>query len=407
MSGARRHGVALRVHYLAAFASFGAYLPYFPRWLEARGVRGAAMSAACSLLPAMGVVAPPVFGLVGDALELRGALLAVACAGAGLPFLVVGAVELGHGRLGVPALFALVAAFALFRAPMTMLADVVATDRARDHGDAYGRMRLFGSLGFLASAIVVGRAVDVTSGAALPLVLGGTSIAAFAAALALPMRASLVDDAARVAAPGPLAPALRTLFVDRRFVVFLVVTFLAQVAHASYDLCATLHIRDLGADGALTGIYWATGVVAEVLLMWFAEPLFARATPRALLAVGVAGAAPAMAPPLSRLESLSAVIALQPMHALSFALVWLSSLAIIKDECAPRVSSTAQGAFTAALALRLRRRHVRLGPALRVARRPPHVPSRLPPSRPSPPSSPWQRSAAIPLGPRAEARCAR
>lgn len=349
-ASARRHGVALRIHYLAAFASFGAYLPYFPRWLEARGVRGAAMSAACALLPALGVVAPPVFGLVGDALGLRGALLAVACAGAGVPFLVIGAVELGQGHLAAPALFALIAAFALFRAPMTMLADVVATDRARAHGDAYGRTRLFGSIGFLASAIVVGRAVDVTSGAALPLVLGGTSIAALLAALALPMRGPSARSHEHDAAEIPLGAAVRALLLDRRFAVFLAVTLLAQIGHASYDLCASLHLRDLGASGTETGVYWAIGVAAEVLLMFFAERLFARASPRTLLAIGVAGAAVRWLV-LSRVERLSVALALQPLHALSFALVWLASLAIIKDECAPRVASTAQGAFTAALAV--------------------------------------------------------
>ena len=65
----------LRVYYFASFAALGAYAPFFPRWLEARGVEGLSMGVVTGLLPAMGVLGPPAIGLVADALGLRGSIL--------------------------------------------------------------------------------------------------------------------------------------------------------------------------------------------------------------------------------------------------------------------------------------------------------------------------------------------
>src|SRR5262245_29289555 len=97
----------LRVYYFASFAAFGAYLPFFPRWLEARGVEGLSMGIVAGLLPAMGVLAPPAFGLLSDGLGMRGRLLRVACLGACLS---MGALAAGAyaSALSFPAVFAAV-----------------------------------------------------------------------------------------------------------------------------------------------------------------------------------------------------------------------------------------------------------------------------------------------------------
>jgi PPP family 3-phenylpropionic acid transporter len=134
-----KDALPLPLYYAATFAAFGAYLPYFPAWLEGRGVRGVAMSATFSLLPLFGVVGPPLFGLLADALALRGWVLRVACLGAALPMLAVAALEANDVALGLAPLLGLVALYAFFRSPMIMMADVVNLERVRDHGATTAR----------------------------------------------------------------------------------------------------------------------------------------------------------------------------------------------------------------------------------------------------------------------------
>src|SRR5690606_23409214 len=143
----RSIAVPLGLYYVASFAAFGFYLPYMPAWLEARGFIGPRMSALAMLLPAMSIVMPPVFGMIADAFALRGGLLRLACGGAGLAFTLLALAAGTFEPLPFGITFACFVVFAGFRAAMNGLADVLALE----HATHYGRLRLWGSVGFLGS----------------------------------------------------------------------------------------------------------------------------------------------------------------------------------------------------------------------------------------------------------------
>jgi PPP family 3-phenylpropionic acid transporter len=330
----------LRIYYAACFLALGVYLPFFPRWLEARGVHGAAMGVVSASLPAMGLVGPPLFGILSDRLGLRGALLRVACVGAFVCMGALGAtMALGH-PLGFAGIFAAVLAFAFFRSPMISLADVITLELA-GAGSGYARTRLWGSIGFLVAAVAAGRYLDPTAPAALPLAIAAPLFAALLAAWTLPAKS--------LAPTLPAASAVSTLLARTDLRLFFGASFLAQIAHSSYDLCFTLHLRDLGASDGLVGISWATGVLSEVAIMAGSAWIFRRFTPPWLLFAAFVGAALRWAL-IASVASIPALLALQPLHALSFGLMWLASLAYVK-ESAPRAAlATAQGLFSAALA---------------------------------------------------------
>ena len=333
---------SLRLYYLAAFAALGAYAPFFPSWLEARGVHGLAMGAVAALLPALGVLGPPAVGIIADALGVRGSLLRIASAGAAAS---IGALAV-LAALGVPLTFTVVLVvmlfYAAFRSPMVMLADVVALERVRAAGTTYGKVRLFGSLGFLLAALVVGRVLDPRAPAALPAVIAALLVLTTAAAWTLPAK----PDPRRL----PVAREARALLAAPDFRAFLAISFLAQVAHSGHDLCLSLHLRDRGADDATLGAAWAIGVAVEVGLMFFAEPLVARFTAPRLLVVALLGAASRWAL-IAAVTPLGALLSLQPLHAISFALWWLASLAYVKSRAPAQALATAQGLFSATTAL--------------------------------------------------------
>lgn len=334
--------VSLRLYYFTSFAALGAYAPFFPRWLEAHGATGVGMGAVSALVPALGILGPPIVGLFADALGMRGSVLRVACAGACLSIAALAIAAGMSPSLSFGVLFAAVFAYAAFRSPMVMLADVVALERTRASGTTYGKVRLWGSIGFLVAAIGVGRAVDARGSAALPAVIAALLAMTAAAAWTLP---------ARPAAPRlPVVPEARALLAAPDFATFLVVSLLSQIAHAAYDLCFSLHLRDLGAGGDLVGVAWAAGVVFEIALMIVAESLLARFSAPALLVVALFGAAARWAL-IAMVGSIPLLLAFQPLHALSFALWWIASLAYVKARAPAHALATAQGLFSAAVAM--------------------------------------------------------
>jgi PPP family 3-phenylpropionic acid transporter len=332
----------LRLFYFACFASLGLYLPFLPPWLEARGVTGFALGAVLANIPALGLVAPPLFGLLADAFGLRGHLLRIACGGAALAILALALTPLATGRaLGFPGLFAAVLAFAFFRAPVIPMVDVIALEEVKSGSATYPRIRIWGSLGFLFTAVTAGRFIDPTHASALPLAIAAVLAVLFATSFGLPARAS--------SPPIPLQGHFRALLQDGGFVAFLAGSFLSQAAHSSYDICYSLHLRDLGLSGATTGFAWGIGVIAELFVMAFSAPLFERFRPPTLLAAAFAGASIRWILVASITTELG-LFAVQLLHACSFALMWLASVAFVKERVPGPVIATGQGLFTASIA---------------------------------------------------------
>ena len=327
---------ALRLYYIATFGALGAYLPYFPAWLTLQGFGGLQMSAITALLPGMSIVAPLLFGLLADSFGLRSSLLRLASAGACAAFIAIVALSAG-GPPGFAALFASVLVFALFRSPMILLADVVALEQAPD----YGRLRLWGSLGFLAMALLAGNWLDGAASVGIPGTIALCLLAAFLCAVGLPK-----------GPPVPARPAwthAKRLLESSDFALFLLASFLWLAAHTGYDLCITLHLRDLGASGRVVGVAWAIATGVEVAWMAVSARGLKTLAPEYLFAIGVAAAALRWLL-LGSITQVWWLLMLQPLHALSFGVVWIAAVTHLKRR-SHEALATAQGLFGSALSL--------------------------------------------------------
>lgn len=330
---ASRSRGAVGTFYLLSFGALGIYSPYFPLWLEAHGFTGVTMSAIAALTPAMSFIGPPLAGAWSDAHGARGNLLTRVCAVAAASMLALSAAEAAGLSQSFLIVFAAVLFYAACRSPVIMLADRIALER----GGHYGRRRVWGSIGFLLAAAGFGRWFPADSWRWIPLVLASTMGAAALASLRLP-RTTPRADAAK--------PPARKLHAQPRFVAFLVCSALFSASHASIDLCASLFFRDLGATGAEIGLLWATGVIAEILLMTSARGALAVRSETLLVLAYGGGALRWLL--TSQLPAPGWAFVTQPLHAISFALVWLTSLEHVCRTSSPETFGTAQGLFMAA-----------------------------------------------------------
>jgi PPP family 3-phenylpropionic acid transporter len=329
---------ALRVYYFASFAALGTFLPFFPAWLEARGVTGVRMGAVFTVRSIMGVVAPLVFGLLADVFGWRGSLVRI---GTLCSMLAMGVVALASGvgiELGFWALFTVLLVYAFFRVPMMLLADVSALEES----SSYGRKRLWGSIGFLTLALLVGWLVDPSELAPLPIAVTLVLLPALLASFALPRGGGRPSR--------PVYRDARRLAGSREYRWFLVTVVAWTASHAGYNLIISLHLRDLGASTAMIGVAWAIATLAEVGLMAVSSSLVGRFGAPALLVAGMAVMAVRWLL-IGSVGSLPALLALQPLHAISFALIWVSSLAFVKESAPAHVLATGQGLFSTAVAV--------------------------------------------------------
>jgi len=335
-----RRLAALCVYYLVVFAVGGVFLPYFPRWLEAQGMHGSRLGLISAAAPAMSVVAPIAIGVLADVFGVRGWLLQVAWGGALVTLLALTGFELLHVPLGFGALMLFALVLALFRSPTTFIADVLALEHTVGEKTSYGRLRLWGSLGFMAAVVAVPRIMDSTDALAFPLTMSVMTFGALLAALALPRRSALpARQVSRSSEP---------LWADRGVRYFLITAFVSQCGHSAYDLCFTIHLFALGISPTNVGTAWAIGTGAEVLMMAYGVPLFRAFSPASVLALGLVGASVRWIL-IAATKSPVALLCLQPLHAVSFGVVWLSMVGYTSRRFPSRSLATAQGALSTCL----------------------------------------------------------
>lgn len=338
-----RRTLPLRAYYVASFAVGGVYMPFFPQWLASRGMHGAGLGLIVAAWPGMGIVAPTALGVVADALQLRRGLLQIACGGALVAFGALTAAAARGLPLGFSQLLLAAVAIALFRSPMVMMMDVVAIEHAPRVGTTYGRLRLWGSVGFMAAVSLAGPFVDPKiHPLALPWICTGLVAAAFLCSLALPRHAELPrrDGGHRVL----------LLATAPDFLLFLAVMFLGQCGHAAYDMCFSMHLRSMGVSQASVGVAWAIGVAAEVILMAASARIF-RNYPASALLVLALGAAALRWMAIAAAHSTLVLFALQPLHALSYGLMWLAGVSYTSHRFPTDRSATAQGLLVTATGL--------------------------------------------------------
>gem|GEM_PF-691005 len=328
----------LRLYYFTSYASMGVFLPFISPWLLAYGMSGLHLSVVSATRPIAGVLAPLFFGWLADRFRLRGSLLQWACIASAVPFAAISLFQSIGYRVGPVAAFVTVAAFACVRVPMLTVADVTALEGGRD----FGSLRLWGSMGFLVAALGFGALVKAPGSVAFSLVISLSLLGSLAFARRLPQRAQPLSVS--------VSGGIHDYLFRRHHVVVLLIWILWSASHVAYDMCISLYVHDLGGNPEDISLAWGIGTLAEVIMMGFCGPLLRKATHSALTFVGLSLMTLRWAI-LSEVHSLSSLLILQPLHAVSFALLWMTWLDYVKQQAPASLLGRAQGLLSTAVSL--------------------------------------------------------
>lgn len=339
-ASASRTDSSLPGFYFVAYGALGAFLPYFPPWLENHGFVGLRMSLIMALVPALAALVPPIVGHWADTRGARGNLLMALAAVAGVGMLALSALDALGAAESFPLVLLAFLPFVCCRPAVIMMADRIALEG----GGNYGTRRLWGSLGFLAVALATGHYVTADNQSQIPLVVGALLSLSALVAWRLPRSVNIPAAESKtlkkVDTPLGREPALK----NPRFLVFLLITALFQIANISYQLCGTLFFRDLGASGTQTGLLWGVGVVAEVGVMLGAKGLMERYRPETLLTAAMLTGVLRWGV-TSVLTSPGPAFVTQALHGITFGLTLLCSLAFVKQVAPTRHLGKYQGLF--------------------------------------------------------------
>jgi PPP family 3-phenylpropionic acid transporter len=321
----------LAVFYGVAFLVIGILQPFWPVWLAARGLDATAIGLTLAISIGVKVFSTPLAAHVADRTGHRRLLivaLLAACLGA---FALFG---VAHGLLAILAISALY--YALWP-PVISLAESLTMLAAERHGLEYGRVRLWGSCGFIVAALGAGWVLKHASADAVYLLVLAATALSLLAAFVLPDLKGEQSRSSRL-------PVLEALG-DRAFVRCLAACGLIQGSHAVYYAFGALHWKSIGYSEAVIGALWAGGVIAEIMLFAVVRGASARLKPAMLILLAGLGCG-ARWLILGVTEALPWLVLAQALHALSFGCAHLGAMHYIGRHVPPAVSATAQSLYS-------------------------------------------------------------
>ncbi len=240
------------------FAHIGFFNPYLPLWLKDMGLSLVAISVLVSLQSASRLIAPYAWGWLSDRTGRRSWLLRYG-ATASLVFASGLWIDGGFAWLFVVLLLLFCHTSSMMPMSEALLTQLVSRDGSFDTR-RYGRVRVFGSVGFLVTVIVAGWWFERFGMNQFPLITLITIGAVAWSAWRLP---SVREPASDPQTQPSVLPLLRR----RPIQLFFVSAFFHVLTHISVYVFFSLYLDELGYSKTTIGLMWALSVLVEIA--WF------------------------------------------------------------------------------------------------------------------------------------------
>jgi PPP family 3-phenylpropionic acid transporter len=261
------HG-RLAVWYFWYFAFIGAFLPYFALYLQSIGMSAGRIAVLMSLGQFMRLVAPLLWSWLADSGGRRVRIVVASTAAALASFSIVFLTEDFVGLLlGMAVLH-------FFWSASLPLVEALTLGHLAANPERYGRVRLWGSIGFIVTVMGVGLLLDLAPIRSQLWVSWALLLGTLLSALTL---TEVKGHAEQVS--GPIIEVLR-----QRKVLFLLGAGLFMTAsHGALYVFYSIHLVAQGYGKTLVGALWTLGVVAEIVVFLLMPRISLRVSMRAIL----------------------------------------------------------------------------------------------------------------------------
>ncbi len=272
----RRGEAPFAAGYLAYYMAFGVFMPYWSAHLAHLGWTAASIGIVLAVFNTVRIVSPLVGGWLLDVAGERKRVLVIGATLACLSAVWAGAARSSLG-IGVS-----IAVYSLAFTSILPAYDAVVLDRLGADRSHYGRLRLWGSMGFVVMVLGVGALIERYGDGVIPWALVGGHVLAVCVFLTLPHVGG--HRGPRQAAGGGFLHALS----DTPTRLLLLIAFLQIAGFGAFNGFYTIFLRHYGYSERWISFFWSLGVLSEIVMFWLSPRILARVSMGRLLAWSVA-----------------------------------------------------------------------------------------------------------------------
>jgi MFS transporter, PPP family, 3-phenylpropionic acid transporter len=322
----------INLSYFLFFSVLGCFLPYFALYCRSIGFSGREIGLLFAILPFVKSFGPIIWGIVADRTGARKKIFIIAA---------LASVAFFTGFLlttSFTAMAFLIAFYGSSRSALIPMIEATTWEYIGTQGGEYGKIRVWGSFGFIMSAFICGNLAHYFGIRSLLYVILILSWALAALAFKVPEQKKLSQ---------PFHKSDFIAFLKRpEILVFLLICILMRVSHGAFNGFFSIHLSDLGYSYRLIAVMWPIGVGAEVLLMWNYQKLFKNVSPTRVMALSTFAAAlrwiliATVAHPFWMALS-------QMLHALTFAGFHIAAITYVNAHFPKTARTASQGLYSA------------------------------------------------------------
>lgn len=317
--------------YFLYYAGAAALIPFLAIHYKSLGFSGGQIGILSAVIPLVSLFSGPLWGWLADASRRHQQALILAMMGA-IGFAILLAIPHSFYILLVMLML-----FAFFSAPIMPLVDNATLAALGDQKDHYGRIRLWGAIGWGVAAPVIGY---LTESAGLRWAFGGYVL--------LMGLGVLVASQLSIRSPHInvlVSQEIRAVLQDPRWRIFLIVAFVGGILLSAIGSFLFIYLQDIGAHKTLLGFTLTVATLSELPVLYFSSVFLKRWGMLNLMIVALFFfAIRALAYSFISLPWMA--LPIQLLHGLTFSLMWVAGIAYA-DRIAPQgMSATAQGLFS-------------------------------------------------------------
>jgi MFS transporter, PPP family, 3-phenylpropionic acid transporter len=301
--------------YFFYFAYLGAFAPFFSLYLKSLDISPVEIGVLMSLPQLSRIVAPHVWGWLADRSTGRLRVARLAGVAGTLSFLGV------FAGSGFALLFTVLLTMTFFWSAALPLVEATTLSHLGEHTARYGRIRVWGSIGFIVAVVAIGYVLDWVPVRVLLWII----VALMAGMLAFCWQIPEATVPPHATDRQPIWDIVKKPEV----IALITACALMAAAHGPYYTFYTIHVVNHGYSKALTGWLWALGVICEIGIFIWMPHLYRAFTLRRILIASFALAIVRFLIIGWAVDSVPLLLFAQTLHAATFGSFHAAAIGVI------------------------------------------------------------------------------
>ncbi len=318
--------------YFWYFAAIGTLIPFTGLFLQERGCTPAQIGAIGGIMALTRIVSPYLWGQYADRDGRRMAAIRITL---GFGLLAFAALQITPAFAPLAFCFFL---YGMFNNGTMSQFEAVTFNHLGANADRYGRIRLWGSVGFVVAVLAMGPVFERLGVHSMPLWVAGMFALCWLTGLRIP----------EAYAPTDASHADSVMQVLRRpaVIALLVACLLSQMSFGPYYNFFSIWLKDHGYSKAVIGFLWAFGVVAEIGIFFVMHRLRRFWSLRSMMLWALAGTSLRWFLQMTFIDNLPWMTVVQALHAVSFGLYHFAAVSLVVQLFPGNLQGRGQAIYT-------------------------------------------------------------